>query len=105
MKRLPCGHLSENDKDYDALAFKKIYLALAITDAQDPGDSIPDWLNANGFANMTCCPECHVDDFGHVQGCKVGNFLALAETSMESIKDQTATALRESIQRGSTRKK
>lgn len=26
-------------------------------------------LNANGLAHRTVCPECHVDDFVHVEGC------------------------------------
>ena len=29
-------------------------------------------LNENGGANITCCPECRVDDFVHVEGCSVG---------------------------------
>lgn len=29
-------------------------------------------LNDNGGANITCCPECSVDDFVHVEGCSVG---------------------------------
>jgi hypothetical protein len=23
--------------------------------------------------NMTCCPECHIDDFCHVEGCSISN--------------------------------
>ena len=26
-------------------------------------------LNAQGHANKTVCPECHIDDFQHVEGC------------------------------------
>lgn len=27
-------------------------------------------LNALGAASLTVCPECRVDDFTHVEGCK-----------------------------------
>ncbi len=31
--------------------------------------------------NMTCCPECHVDDFSHTKGCAVGDALDTEPTS------------------------
>ncbi len=74
-KYLPCGHMSENAKDYGNPVFSRIYAALAMADRQEPGDEIPDWLNANGFCNLTCCPQCHVDDFTHVEGCAIANAL------------------------------
>lgn len=29
-------------------------------------------LNRNGMANVTVCPICRVDDFIHIEGCKLG---------------------------------
>lgn len=29
-------------------------------------------LNRNGKCAWTVCPECQVDDFVHVEGCKIG---------------------------------
>lgn len=26
-------------------------------------------LNANGYCAKTVCPECHIDDFTHEEGC------------------------------------
>ena len=28
-------------------------------------------LSQNGAANLTVCPECHIDDFMHVDACPV----------------------------------
>jgi hypothetical protein len=68
-----CGHMSENDKDYGSPTFKRIYgLLAAMAILQEPDNFICDWLNQNGFANLTCCPECHFDDFTHVVGCSIG---------------------------------
>ena len=67
-----CGHLNENYKDWDNPAFTIIYVALSKADEAPELDGIADittWLNRNGFANLTCCPICHVDDFTHVEGC------------------------------------
>ena len=61
--------MNENDKDYASPAFSLIYQALQIAHYNSEGDEIIRWLNANGFANLTCCPECRVDDFTHVEGC------------------------------------
>ena len=27
-------------------------------------------LTQKGCPNMTCCPECRIDDFCHIEGCK-----------------------------------
>ena len=73
--------LSENEKDWDNPVFKTVYLALALADWKEPGDELLNWLNNNGFCNLTVCPECHVDDFVHVEGCKTGDELeAMAKT-------------------------
>lgn len=36
--------------------------------------AIADILNRNGCANWTVCPECHVDDFSHVENCPLAEF-------------------------------
>ena len=64
--------MNENDKDWKNPAFGDVYVALAIANQFD-GASVYRWLNAHGFANLTCCPECHVDDFCHASGCSVAN--------------------------------
>ena len=25
----------------------------------------------NACPNLTCCFDCHIDDFGHIEGCKI----------------------------------
>jgi hypothetical protein len=64
--------LTENEKDWGNPVFLKIYASLAQCGLQDGDERVLDWLNANGFCNLTCCPECHVDDFTHVEGCLIG---------------------------------
>jgi hypothetical protein len=66
-----CHTQSENDKDYGSPAFEKVYVALAMAHANEPDDVVVNWLNRNGFPNLTCCPECTSDDFIHVEGCTV----------------------------------
>ena len=34
------------------------------------GDAVTDILNDN-CPNMTCCFDCHIDDFTHVVGCEL----------------------------------
>jgi len=61
--------LSEYDKDWSNPAFRDVYVSLALGDDHAPDNKFLNWLNENGFANLTCCPHCHVDDFTHVEGC------------------------------------
>ena len=44
------------------------YAELNLLDVLCEGQ-IAAYLNENGFANKTVCPECAVDDFYHVEGC------------------------------------
>lgn len=37
--------------------------------------NVRSWLNENGYANLTVCPSCHVDDFTHVEGCLIADEL------------------------------
>ncbi len=37
----------------------------------DKNNSLCGILNRNGMPNATVCPICHVDDFVHVEGCKL----------------------------------
>ncbi len=63
--------MSENEKDWGSPAFLQIYSALAATDISSDG-RVSEWLNSNGFSNLTVCPHCRVDDFTHVEGCLLG---------------------------------
>jgi len=72
--------MMENEKDYGAPAFEQVYVALSLLDA-DSTEDIAAWLNENGFANLTCCPRCHVDDFTHVEGCSLARLLKGVETT------------------------
>jgi len=45
------------------------YLFLQALDLQTDG-KLAAVLNANGCANWTVCPQCRVDDFTHVEGCR-----------------------------------
>jgi hypothetical protein len=46
------------------LPYEQLYLLDALADGL-----ITRYLNENGYANKTVCPECGVDDFCHVEGC------------------------------------
>lgn len=41
-------------------------------DALEGIDLLMTILNRSGAPSLTVCPECHVDDFIHVEGCKLG---------------------------------
>lgn len=75
--------MSENDKDWGNPIVLKIYLALAMADLAEPDDNIVNWLNRNGFCNLTVCPLCHVDDFVHVEGCQAGLAVDAFEKTIE----------------------
>lgn len=68
--------MNENDKDWGNPAFVRIYKALAFADRREKGNAVVNWLNYNGFCNLTVCPECHVDDFTHVETCRTGQLIA-----------------------------
>jgi hypothetical protein len=69
-------NMNENDKDWGNPAFRLIYIALATSEAEkSQGPFVAGWLNSNGFCNLTCCPECHVDDFTHVEGCETAKII------------------------------
>lgn len=77
--------MNESDKDWKNPIFLHIYGALAIADKQRKNDDIVNWLNANGFCNLTCCPECHTDDFTHVEGCSISNGLDVIANRLEQL--------------------
>jgi hypothetical protein len=79
---------SENDKDWSNPVFRSIYQVLAVLDSQSEDGQVYRWLNANGFCNVTVCPECSVDDFTHFQGCALGESIRL---SSESVRLQRQT--------------
>ena len=74
--------MKESDKDWHNPAFFRVYSALAMADFQAQSDTMMNWLNANGFANLTCCPVCHVDDFTHVESCPLATTLDLIKQAM-----------------------
>ncbi len=80
-----CGSLNENYKDWKSPDAAKVYVALAMADTQEQDDSIPNWLNRNGFANLTCCPDCHCDDFTHVEGCLTALKMDIAARQIEAL--------------------
>jgi hypothetical protein len=47
---------------------KSDYKVLEKADLVFDGD-IAGVLNKNGCSNWTICPECHLDDFTHVENC------------------------------------
>ena len=51
------------------LATKKDYMILANLDSISKG-SLMRVLNRNA-PNLTICPECHVDDFTHLDTCSI----------------------------------
>lgn len=50
------------------------YPQLFLLDLLNDGE-IATYLNHNGFANKTVCPNCMVDDFTHVEGCSQNRWL------------------------------
>jgi hypothetical protein len=52
---------------------EEIYLVLEEMDIETNYD-VSKFLNSQGYANLTCCPYYHVDDFTHVEGCKLNRF-------------------------------
>lgn len=52
---------------------EEIYLILEEADIESGGE-VAEFLNGSGKASLTCCPLCGVDDFIHVQGCKLDRF-------------------------------
>ncbi len=49
---------------------QEIYLALELLDI-DTAYAVSKCLNKKGYANLTVCPECGVDDFVHVGDCNL----------------------------------
>lgn len=47
------------------------YAQLYLLDVLSYGE-VAKYLNENGFCDKTVCPECHIDDFTHVEGCSQG---------------------------------
>ena len=58
------------------------YSQLFLLDLLNDGE-VATYLNNNGFASKTVCPECHVDDFTHVEGCSQNKWLFRAEPTEE----------------------
>jgi len=46
-------------------------LYLILQDLQEKQPELCGWLSDNGYTNLTVCPRCKVDDFVHVEGCKL----------------------------------
>ncbi len=44
-------------------------------------DDVNAALNSHGLANWTVCPQCHIDDFVHVEGCSLAGPAGPAEPS------------------------
>jgi hypothetical protein len=52
----------------------KSYLDLAVRDREEDG-AWCNWLNAHGKCSLTVCPECHVEDFMHAEGCTMNTMV------------------------------
>ena len=93
----PDRRQSENAKDWGSITFGQIYFALAsagmMTGSQD---EVCSWLNNNGFCNLTCCPNCHVDDFVHVEGCILGDALEKIQANVR----QNSQSLMDTVLKG-----
>lgn len=63
--------MSDENKDWGSPAFVKVYIGLAFAYITTPDESVLDWLKANGSAKFACCPDCHLEDFKHEEGCEV----------------------------------
>ena len=51
-------------EELSSLPYTQLYLLDLIN-----GGEIGNYLNHNGLSHKTVCPECHIDDFTHVEGC------------------------------------
>ena len=91
--------MNENDKDWGNPVVARIYGALAQADLHGGGGRVNRWLNENGFANLTCCPECHVDDFTHVEGCMLGEAVDAITDLVEKHKPEVGPEMVEVIEK------
>ena len=57
-----------NDPDFlktlPTLSYDELYFMDIISHYK-----VSQYLNQNGYCSLTVCPECHIDDFIHVEGC------------------------------------
>lgn len=51
---------------------EKIYKVLEELDI-DEHFEVSKFLNSKGYANLTVCPKCRIDDFIHVEGCPLNS--------------------------------
>lgn len=59
-----------NKEDLPKMQYSQLFLLDLLNDG-----AIGHYLNHNGFPSKTVCPECHVDDFIHVEGCSQNKWL------------------------------
>lgn len=57
------------DKKVKLTVPEKVYIALEALSASVP--NLHTYLNESGYAALTVCPHCMVDDFVHVEGCQL----------------------------------
>ena len=50
---------------------EEVYLALEKLDIEQFDTALSHFLNSKGYANLTVCPCCRVDDFVHVESCEL----------------------------------
>ena len=50
---------------------EEIYLALESLDIINPGYPVSKFFFGCGYANLTVCPCCRVDDFVHIESCEL----------------------------------
>lgn len=48
---------------------KQDYIELSLIN--EVHDNLVSILCRSGATNLTCCPECSIDDFIHVEGCSI----------------------------------
>jgi hypothetical protein len=98
---------SENEKDFQAGAFYRIYGALCCAgQTREEQEAVTNWLNRSGFSTLTVCPFCHVDDFVHTEGCELGILIEKARSMIRDrrdiwIKEVLREVARERIRRNS----
>lgn len=57
-------------------------------------DSVSYIITQYACPNLTCCPECHIDDFCHIEGCERAKRI---NKQVDEIKENLKTSRRTNI--------
>lgn len=62
---------NKNKSSKELTIEEEVYLTLESLDNINTGYQVSRFLNGKGYANLTVCPCCRVDDFVHIENCEL----------------------------------